>query len=405
MFNSINFLSIVCILFLVVKVIAKTKDINQKTKSDPQNIVSLIELNETITAGPNRKIGFLSPANYHAVANSLPVGNTGVIPVYLSTTAEIEEQVNNGTLVAGMIKGQPLGYFNKFSARVVSAQAMVIRKNPDKYLEQALNAAIVRVIKNGIPLELGRKNEPSIITQLNSCPFSSLSVWPYPTVAELDVEPKERWWAGKSILIGSLIADWKQDGDYMKDSVNPTGYWPDYYNAINDELKLQYPTFEGLKRKYFKSSVMLLAEIELNVSTDPTVYASAVGSTCCAKVGVPDPCYCTNRAVDASEPYFMLDSTYNNRGRTFYFSSTCTTLGGDTTAFTKYYPDITFKVLTDGEIAAIVIGGFCLLIGTIFTAYVIYKERVGRPLFIRLPESEEMVPKNNAARENKEVEI
>lgn len=88
--------------------------------------------------------------------------------------------------------------------------------------------------------------------------------------------------------------------------------------------------------------------------------------------------------VDASEPYFVVDGTYRNRGRTSALQASCFALASGSTYFSKKYDPPSQPVLSDGAYAGIVIGGFLLIAGTAFLAYVIVKERQGQPLFLPL---------------------
>jgi len=61
---------------------------------------SMDKLYEKIIAGPNRKVGFIGAGNYDAVSHVLP---TNTEPTYITDSAELERQVDDGTLLASYI--------------------------------------------------------------------------------------------------------------------------------------------------------------------------------------------------------------------------------------------------------------------------------------------------------------
>ena len=73
---------------------------HDKLPAESNNIVSLDQLNDAIKNGPNRKVGFLSHANYESVEAFLD-GN--VEPVIFGDSIEIEIAVMSEEVVAGKL--------------------------------------------------------------------------------------------------------------------------------------------------------------------------------------------------------------------------------------------------------------------------------------------------------------
>lgn len=63
-------------------------------------IKNMDELYNKIVSGPNRKVGFIGAGNFDAVSHVLP---TNVEPTYITDSATMEQQVNDGTLLASYI--------------------------------------------------------------------------------------------------------------------------------------------------------------------------------------------------------------------------------------------------------------------------------------------------------------
>jgi len=63
-------------------------------------ISSMDQLYAKIVAGPNRKVGFIGSGNYDAVSHVLPAN---VQPTYITDSIELENRVDDGTLLASYI--------------------------------------------------------------------------------------------------------------------------------------------------------------------------------------------------------------------------------------------------------------------------------------------------------------
>lgn len=101
-----------------------------------EEINNLNELYDTIEAGPNRKVGFLSMGNFQAVRNTLP---TSVEPVIVPSVNQLSALINNDTVVAGLLTQIPPSGFNQFSSGILSPQTMFVAKNASTLLQAAIS--------------------------------------------------------------------------------------------------------------------------------------------------------------------------------------------------------------------------------------------------------------------------
>jgi len=125
-------------------------------------------------------------------------------------------------------------------------------------LKHALDAAIVRTIRNG--------------------DYASMEArWSINTIASFTCTPEPDWFAfpeaakaagalravidGRKLKLASLgPSDWGTDGDY---TVNPpVGFWPDYERAVLGQLRLAYGDDLEIERVFFSDSNALLASLQ-----------------------------------------------------------------------------------------------------------------------------------------------
>lgn len=99
-------------------------------------INNLNELYDSIEAGPNRKVGFLSMGNYQVVRNTLP---SNVEPVIVPSVSQLSALIQNDTLLAGLVTQVPPSGFNQFSSGILSPQTMFVAKNASTLLQGALS--------------------------------------------------------------------------------------------------------------------------------------------------------------------------------------------------------------------------------------------------------------------------
>lgn len=295
-------------------------------------ILTLSELNARITNGENKQVGFLSQGNYETVHDVLP---SNVVPVIVGHEWELEDLVANGTVVAGLVSGVPdRSRFITFSSTLVSPRAMFLLPA----VEEAIDAAIVRVISKGLPQSFAAAHPPFEMVNVLSCKGTPAS-FPFPN--QTFTSP---------VKIGALGPyDWGEDGIY---TVTPyVGYWPDYYNAIESEFSGQYGV--GFQRVWYTTSTSLMN-------------ALAAGD------------------IDATEPYWTVDSFHNGRGRKHLFEMSCLTMGYDSTFFTRREKTESATGGDDLEgwvLALIIVMPILFLAAVAFGVWLICRERSGNPAF------------------------
>lgn len=295
------------------------------------DILTLSQLSSAISTGANKKVGFLSQGNYETVHDVLP-NNTDVVIVGHSN--DLEDMVANGTLLAGLVSGVPTaGRFVTFSSTLISPRAMFVKAS----LEEHIDAAIVRVLSKGLPQTFAAANPPFEMVTVFSCKGVPAS-FPFPT--QTITTP---------VKIGALgPSNWGSDGNYL--ATPPTGYWPDYYNAIEAEFRAVYGV--GFERVWYSSSADVMAAL-------------------------------ANGTIDATEPYWTVDSFYQGRGRKHLFEMSCITMGYDSTFFTRL--TATQSDNNDGikgwVLAIIIVISVLFAVALGFGIWLIVRERSGNPAF------------------------
>jgi len=300
------------------------------------NIVSLSQLNQKIQQGPQRKVGFLSEGNYHTVQNEL---SSLVEPIYFENTDELHQGVNQENVLAGLVSGTPDDSYdlNIFGSDQISIRSMLVKPGNDLILD-ALDAALVRIIERGDVEKIAEKNHPYQALVVHSCkPSSSHFDWP-------QLKNNSR------IKIAALGPyQWGgTDGDYTKEPF--VGFWPDYYNLIEQEFINRYNiTFE---RVWYKTSKGVMDSLLSN-------------------------------ETDTTEPYMMVGAAYQDFSRKSTFSLSCITSATQDKYFTKKYSPQEPTVESTNRFIlplAITFGALFILSGVFI--YVMYiKERQGLPIF------------------------
>ena len=332
------------------------------------DIESLPALFTAITAGPNRRVGFLSQGNYETVKDMLPTTTT---PIIFSHSEDLEFAVTNGSLVGGLVSSTPAGSFHTFSSTLVSPRAMLTPDVPAndatfRPVLEALDAAIVRVIGAGKVAEASRTHTnsagPFPYVAVHTCkPTTVNAEFPFPSASNAAVAA---FITRGHIRVGALGPyAWGRDGDYTKNP--PTGFYPDYYNAISAALVAECVVVFMSKRA--SAHVQKTAELAarsllctfpspLSLTHTPHTYTTPQSlrrynpSGTNSFVGLVRTYYASSQGVldslsagtvDTTEPYWTIDSMYNSRGRKTTFKQSCTTLGVDSTFFTtKSIPSI-----------------------------------------------------------------
>jgi hypothetical protein len=335
--------------------------------SNAQKIESVKDLNDEIIKGPNRKVGFLSQGNFesvHALLSNLTV------PVIITDKYLLEKFVENGTLLAGLISGVPLdqnGFLTKFSSTLVSPRAAFTSRNQTSdHMTFALNAAIVRVLRKGKDRKFAERNAPFEYLAVHSCRAtdSTIKSFPFPMANESNGILKMVLDGNREFLVGGIGPfNWAQDGDYTKS--NPTGFWPEFLDAMLEEFQIAYGGDIRFKRIYYSSS---------NAAMDALV----------------------NNAVHFLEPYWTVDAFYLDSPRIQVLRTSCTTLGYDSTFFALEQPgeDPSHKTTI---ILSIVFGVLGLILIFVL-GILIYRERRGKPVFAPFSEEADQNVKTTATK-------
>ena len=140
-----------------------------------------------------------------------------------------------------------------------------------------------------------------------------------------------------------------------------------FIDAIEAQMIQFYqPNFKGFKRNYYLTSLQTLDALKSSV-------------------------------IDATEPYFLMNSIYLKQSITNVFDISCATFGADSIFYTKNSENANHNqpVLSNGAYAGIVIGGVALILGVILLSYMIIKERNGNPIFMPLKNYDENENQNN----------
>ncbi|CAH1778322.1 unnamed protein product [Owenia fusiformis] len=391
------------------------------------DIESIDELNDAIAQGPNRKIGFLSMANYNAVRTVL---HASVEPVLFQSKDALVSSVLSGSLVAGLMRGVVADHHAKdlhtFSSGLISTSAMFM--TPDvsadmphgappyrssRDLALAINAAIVRVQNKGSDQEARLKNMPFEFLSVHTCKSDNYALFPPPnknnatgllkTILETRV-----------FKLGAFGPfHWgDNDGNYL---VNPpTGFYPDLMSAIFEEFKnlsgpdgVKYGDDITLERIWSKMSNFQNLFDGVSYITEPYFVIDAtysgtdepcVNSTDCRPALLPEgkeQCNTYKNSTghlvthpDSGEPKRRCE--HPERSRIDFFRFSCFTLGSASTFFTKRSSAASTVApsggLPGGIVAAIVICVLLLLIAVFAVLFLVYRERRGSPVFTKLSE-------------------
>jgi hypothetical protein len=204
-----------------------------KATSVPRHVNAL---HDFLAAKAEPKVGVLSDANFDSVHTLLPEKTT---PVKYEDMAHLIAATRNQEVDASVISGLPEDQSGlvMFSSTIVSVDTM-FSALPADTLRLAIDAAIVRTLHNKGDRTAAEKNPPMEFVAVHTCRTDQVEKFPFP-------EPVAGDRLSQAIDRGSLrIAsygpfDWGGNtGNYKVDP--PTGFWPEYYNAIEKEFKAHY---------------------------------------------------------------------------------------------------------------------------------------------------------------------
>jgi len=217
-------------------------------------IASRQDLNAAIEAGPNRRMGFLSEANYNSVHTVL---SNQVDPVYFTSTDELYNAVESGDVIAALISGQPdATRFSVFSSDLISPRSFQMKPGDDsRDLMQAVDAAVVRTHNAGELLTAQERSPPFEGVEVHTCRVDDLAKIPFPAAAGATGLLKNVLDTKKLRILSYGTPDdlpnWHQDGNYQ---VTPhTGFWPEYMNFFMKHFRDAYGNDIELERVWMKT--------------------------------------------------------------------------------------------------------------------------------------------------------
>lgn len=249
-----------------------------------------------------KRVGFVSMGNYRMVHHLVP----NATPVIIKHVEELESAVRNGTIDAALISGVPDDTeFDIYNSGSISPRGMMTRQG-DTFSRQLADALIVRLLMTGNLFNYAAKNAPFDFVEVHTCRSTDVDIHlPFPQqAAGMMLNSSTSASLPTTLKVGALGPyNWAQDGDYTVSP--PTGFWPDVFEGLRAVLasSSSFANFT-LERKYYKSSVSVMDAL-------------------------------ANGDVHFTEPYWTIDSFYQNRPRTWSFDEGCLVLGYESTFFTK----------------------------------------------------------------------
>jgi len=217
-------------------------------------ITSRQQLNSALERGPQRRMGFLSEANYRSVHTVL---SQKVEPVYFTNTADLYEAVETGNVVAALISGVPdESKFGVFSTELFSPRSFQMSPgNETRDLMEAVDAAVVRTHHAGDVRKAERSNPPFRAAEIHTCRSEEPELVPFPVAESAtgllkDVLRKQKL---RILAYGEdkNKPDWHQDGNYTAEP--PTGFWPDYMELFMKHFRAAYGDDIQLERVWMQA--------------------------------------------------------------------------------------------------------------------------------------------------------
>jgi len=280
-----------------------------KTKAD-SNIVNLDQLNDAIKNGPNRKVGFLSHANFQSVEAFL---DKNVEAVIFGDSTMLEIAVIGEDVIAGLMSGIPgtgPAAFNTFPSEVISPRAFQMKPEDchgSKDLLHAVDAAVVRTQIDGELLQAERDNPPFQAQYVQNCYTGDSEKLPFPPANEATGLLKDILDQRKIKILAYGTPDdkpnWNEDGNYQVDP--PTGFWPDYVKYFLGQFQKAYGEDITLERVWMKS------EDGTNMLLNGTIHMT--------------------------EPYFIYEAIEFETPQKWFLDFSCIVMGYEQTYFTLKY--------------------------------------------------------------------
>lgn len=263
------------------------------------SITSLGQLQEALQSKEAASVGFLSEANYEAVASAVPKRDKDGGPlrvVIFEHAKDLEAAVNRGDVLAGLMTSPPAGEFFTFGAGIVTMRAAMTKPGNTR-MRQLLDASIVRNAADGtwqrIEFQYWKSNR-----------FDSVSAWTCPATPDrFAFPPNPPVTTLRMGMLGTAAGgppDWGYQGKYAEG----TGLWPDIEAAI---VKALPGGAVRLERRFFNSSAAVMDAV---LAGD----------------------------VDCTAPYWTVSGFHRDRIRHASLDVGCTVLGTESTFFTRIPP-------------------------------------------------------------------
>ncbi|CAE8623164.1 unnamed protein product [Polarella glacialis] len=284
-------------------------------------ISSRQSLNAALEAGPNRRMGFLSEANFLSMHTVL---SKKVEPVYFTDKEELYKAVTSENVLAALISGVPnKTMFSAFSSDLVSPRAFqMMPGSASDDLMHAVDAAVVRTHNGGDLVRVAEANHPFEVTEVHTCRSLEPAKVPFPDASTAtgllkDILDKKRL---RVLAYGTPAnkPDWKQDGNYEVDP--PVGFWPEYMVAFMAEFHAAYGNDIQLERVWMTAG-----------GTDMVL----------------------NGSIHMTEPYYIYESLHDGSLKKWSHKFSCIVMGYEQQFFSKRHAKvITDAVTSDAQCAA-----------------------------------------------------
>lgn len=285
-------------------------------------VQTLEELNTVLSGVSNKKVAFLTQANYDSVQtvlhNDVEVVICNENNAECTGTADMIAHIAGGNYLGGLISGLPESHLqpwlNTFSSTVISLRAMYMRppyseETPHGHntatessedLSRAVNRAIVEVQARGLDEQAKRENMPFEFMAVHTCRATDTCKFPVPNSADatgiLKTVLQE-----KVLKIGALgPRNWGgNDGNYKVDP--PVGFYPDYLTFFCEEFNnLKGP--DGI----LYNAGGAISCVRTNSASSPTVFKELFDGN-----------------THVTEPYYVVDALYTGTGETCTADSDC----------------------------------------------------------------------------------
>jgi len=388
------------------------------------DIVNVDELSAAIKSGSNKKVAFLTQANFDSVHNMLPSSiekvicdNTTQFSLICDSVTDMIELIKNGDVLAGLISGLPESThapsLNTFSSTVVSTRAMLMAPiqssdtphgtsstSASSYeLSLAVDAAVVSLQQAGKDEEIRLANMPFEFIAVHTCKGSDLTAFSVPNYASATGLLRTTL-DSRVLKVGSLGPyDWGgNDGNYK---VTPhKGFYPDWFtefckqfNDLTGADGVKYSSQGAITctRVWQLSSAKVFKDLFEGNSyvTEPYYivdgFYTGSGETCSSS----NDC---RPSVSGRENCESSKCAHPKSPRTRHFRSSCSTIGVDSTFMTKKHVETAVQLQSEdsststGLIVVLTLLGICMAFFCLLSGLLIRRELKGTPLFNKLKE-------------------